>query len=88
MKIDLAVAWGHNRGGKGIKANYETKLMRVPAPLEGIIKEICRRFTRNGIITEIGDTISEDFMGSREYRAAVEIARAEWEKRQIDIQEE
>lgn len=79
MKIDLVTAWGHNRGGKGIKANYATKLMRIPLPLEPIVKLLVRMFTNHGVILEIGDRIDDNFFPSREYRKAVEAARVEYE---------
>lgn len=75
MIIDLKTAWSDNtKGGKGKKATYETKLMRVPLPLESLVSALIWAFTKRGVILEIEDVLPEDFYSSRHYKEAIAVA--------------
>ena len=77
MKYDYSTAQGDHKGGKGQKAAYETKLMRVPLPLADLFEDIISTYRNTGFYPDISDVFPEGWQHSYECKQLIETAYAE-----------
>lgn len=76
MIHDYAVSVGSSKGGKGIKAAYDTRMVRTPEELIPLFQEIIKNYKSTALRPEILDVFPDNWKHSINAKQAREISVA------------
>ena len=74
MIHDYEVSIGSSKGGKGVKAAYETRMVRTPEELIPLFQEIIKNYKNTALRPEILDVFPNNWKHSMNAKRAREIS--------------